>query len=364
MLEVGDINFDGKIDMEDYNILAQYTAEGAGADKLPLNKANWQPTEKQLAVMNCRTDTEWHRQNINVDDAVMLYNYINNIGGVSDLGLTPWKINTNDYYTEDKNVRNLLIIDGHYDHSINIPFSEFTTDPWIIHDKFFNYLFGMAIHKYSNSEDITYVQKLLSEVYSESYYDDNFFTVGTFTDDMRQKLKAYQGNQIYYTTGDLNKDNKIDENDVTIMRQYVDDCADYTKVCKYLIDPISYPLTKEEILSLDRDEDEMITENDKKIMENELNKIYAPTLRDRADIDGNELVEEIDYKYLSEIVEKGNTYIERQVKKPDGSYVTTYQYCDLKNYNITFQLGWLDVQTEALLEFNINNYGDISEVTK
>ena len=56
--------------------------------------------------------------------------------------------------------------------------------------------------------------------------------------------------------------------------------------------------------------------------------------------------------------------IERQVKKPDGSYVTTYQYCDLKNYNITFQLGWLDVQTEALLEFNINNYGDISEVTK
>ena len=127
---------------------------------------------------------------------------------------------------------------------------------------------------------------------------------------------------------------------------------------------ISYPLTKEEILSLDRDEDEMITENDKKIMENELNKIYAPTLRDRADIDGNELVEEIDYKYLSEIVEKGNTYIERQIKKPDGSYVTTYQYCDLKNYNITFQLGWLDVQTEALLEFNINNYCDISEVTK
>ena len=60
-------------------------------------------------------------------------------------------------------------------------------------------------------------------------------------------------------------------------------------------------------------------------------------------------------EYLSEIVEKGNTYIERQVKKPDGSYVTTYQYCDLKNYNITFQLGWLDVQTEALLEFNINN---------
>lgn len=363
-LEVGDINFDGKIDMEDYNILAQYTAEGAGADKLPLNKANWTPTPKQLAVMNCRTDTEWHRQNINVDDAVMLYNYINNIGGITDLGLTPWQVNTNDYYNEDKNVRNLLIIDGHYDPSVNIPFEEFTDDPWVIHDKFFNYLFGMAVHKYSNSEDITYVQKLLAEVYSESIYDENFFKVGTFTTEMQQRLKAYQGNQIYYTTGDLNKDNKIDEKDITIMRNYVDDSIDYNKVCKYLIDPINYSLTPAEVLVLDRDEDGIITENDKKIMENELNQIYAPTLRDRADIDGNELVEEADYNYLKDIVEKGHTYIERKVKKSDGTYVTTMQYCDLKNYNITFQLGWLDVQTEAILEFNVNNYGDISEVTK
>lgn len=350
--------------MEDYNILAQYTAEGAGAENLPLNKANWTPTAKQLAVMNCRTDNEWHRQRINVDDAVMLYNYIHNQGGVSDLGLTPWKVNTNDYYDDSKNVSNLLIIDGHYDHSVNIPFSEFTTDPWAIHDKFFNYLFGMAVHKYSNSEDITYVQKLLSEVYPESYYDNNFFTVGSYTEDMRQKMKAYQGKQIHYTTGDLNKDNKVDEKDVTIMRQYVDDCADYTKVCKYLIDPIQYPLTREEIEAIDRDGDGYITEADRKIMNNELNEIYAPTLRDRADIDGNELVEEIDYTYLEEIVRNGHTYIERKIYKTDGSYVTTYQYCDLKDYDITFQLGWLDVQTEAILEFNANSYGDVSEVTK
>ena len=99
-------------------------------------------------------------------------------------------------------------------------------------------------------------------------------------------------------------------------------------------------------------------------MDKELSNIYAPTLRDRADIDGNELVEEIDYQYLAEIVEKGHTYIEKIVQKPDGTYVTTYQYCDLKNYDITFQLGWFDVQTEAILEFNMNSYGDISEVTK
>lgn len=350
--------------MEDYNILAQYTAEGAGAENLPLNKANWTPTEKQLLVMNCRTDTEWHRQNINVDDAVILYNYINNIGGITDLGLVPWQISTNDYYNKDKNVSNLLIIDGHYDRNVNIPFEEFTINPWSIHDKFFNYLFGIAVHKYSNSEDITYVQKLLKEVYPESLYDDNFFITGTFTENMQQKLKAYQGNKLHYTTGDLNKDNRVDSRDVEIMRQYVDDSADYTKVCKYLIDPIQYPLTPEEIASMDRDGDGYITEADKKIMENELNLIYAPTLRDRADIDGNELVEEIDYQYLNDIVENGYTYIERKTEKSDGTIITTYQYCDLKNYDITFQLGWLDVQTEAILEFDVNKFGDVSEVTK
>lgn len=350
--------------MEDYNILAQYTAEGAGAENLPLNKANWTPTDKQLLVMNCRTDTEWHRERINVDDAVILYNYINNQGGITDLGIVPWQIDTNNYYNEDKNVSNLLIIDGHYDTSVNIPFEEFTTDPWVIHDKFFNYLFNMAIHKYSNTEDITYVQKLLKEAYPELIYNEDYFKVGTYTKEMQQKLKLYQNSKIHYTTGDLNKDNKLDIRDVNIMRQYVDDSADYTKVCKYLIDPIQYPLTPAEIAELDRDGDGYITESDKKLMEAELNKIYSPTLRDRADIDGNELVEEIDYQYLVEIVERGHTYIERKTKKADGTIVTTLQYCDLKNYDITFQLGWLDVQTEAILEFDVNSYGDVSEVTK
>lgn len=364
LLDVGDINFDGRIDMEDYNILAQYTAEGAGADKLPLNKANWTPTEKQLAVMNCRTDTEYHRNHINTDDAVLLYNYINNIGGITDLGLVPWTVDTNDYYEESKNVGNLLIIDGHYNQNVNIPFNEFTKDPWVIHDKFFNYLFNMAIHKFSNSEDITYVQKLLTEVYPESVYNNNFFTLGTFNDDMKQKMKAYQESKINYIVGDLNKDNKIDEKDLVIMRKYVDDCADYTKVCKYLIDPVKNALSKTEIETIDRDGDNFITENDKQILEAEINEKYAPTIRDRADIDRNGLIEEADYKYLKEIVENGHTYIEKEVLQEDGSYKTMYEYCDLKNYEISFQLGWLDVQTEAILEKDVNIYGDISEVTK
>ena len=164
-LDVGDINFDGKIDNEDYMLLAQYTATGPNADKLPYNKANWTPTDKQLAVMNCRRDNEWHIQNINIDDAIYLYNYINNIGGIIDLGVTPYTVKANVSYEVTKNVSNLLIIEGHYDDTVNIPFLEFTKNDWAIHDKFFNYLFGMAIHKYSNTENISYLQKLLKEAY-------------------------------------------------------------------------------------------------------------------------------------------------------------------------------------------------------
>ena len=71
-LDIGDINFDGKIDMEDYNLLARYTAEGPEEE---VEKLRWTPTPKQLAVMNCRQDTEYHKEHINVDDAIYLYNF-------------------------------------------------------------------------------------------------------------------------------------------------------------------------------------------------------------------------------------------------------------------------------------------------
>ena len=361
-LDVGDINFDGRIDMEDYNMLAQYTAYGDGAENLPWNKANWTPTDRQLAVMNCRTDNQWHRERIDTDDAVMLYNYINNIGGVTDLGLTPWEINTDATYDDSVNVSNILIIDGHYDMDVNIPFSEFTTDPWIIHDKFFNYLFGMAVHKYSNSEDITYIQKLLKEVTSETV--GNSLVLGIYNEEMRLLMKQYQSNKMYYTTGDLNKDGKLDSKDLEIMQQFVMDCTGYTKVCKYLSDPDKYPLTPEEIIELDVDEDGLITENDKLLIEAELNKVYSPVLRERADINGDGFIDETDYNYLNTIIRDGSANIEKQIKTGDGTYVTIYQYCDLKNREVPFQLGWLDVQTEALLEFDVNSFGDISEVTK
>ncbi len=355
-LDVGDINFDGKIDNEDYMLLAQYTATGPNADKLPYNKANWTPTDKQLAVMNCRRDNEWHIQNINIDDAIYLYNYINNIGGIIDLGVTPYTVKANVSYEVTKNVSNLLIIEGHYDDTVNIPFLEFTKNDWAIHDKFFNYLFGMAIHKYSNTENISYLQKLLKEAYPMYYDDTATFQVGIYTDNMKNIMKDYQVKQLNYTVGDLNNDNKLTVADLTLLRNYLDDSADYTTVYKYLLDPILYPLTEDEIKRLDQDGDNFLTTNDLNILNNKLSQKYSATLRSRADIDGNGLVEEFDYTLLSEIIDKGYAvYIDKY-----GNEI----YKDLKNYTIPFQLGWMDVQTERILEYDVNGLGNISEVSK
>ena len=348
MLDTGDINFDGKIDMEDYHLLARYTASGPSADSY-----KWEPTAKQLAVMNVRKDET--SPGVDIRDAQYLYRFIQGDPAIPSLGYTYFDITENSDYEMGDNVENLLIIDGHYDTETNIPFMEFVTDDWFIYEKFFNYLLGMAIHNYSTSSDITYLQKLLQEYYPNHVYDPNFFYPGRYNDDMRNLLKKYQIEKISYTTGDLNKDNMLTTADLQLLRSYLDDSADYTKVQKYIDDPEQNPLTEEEILRLDRNGDGIINTLDLNILNEELTDNYSPQLRSRADINGDGYTDESDYVALKNIIEYGSTTIiqngiERKI--------------DLKNYDITFILGWLDVQTEALIETDYNPYGLISEVSK
>ena len=113
---------------------------------------------------------------------------------------------------------------------------------------------------------------------------------------------------------------------------------------------------EDEIKRLDQDGDNFLTTNDLNILNNKLSQKYSATLRSRADIDGNGLVEEFDYTLLSEIIDKGYAvYIDKY-----GNEI----YKDLKNYTIPFQLGWMDVQTERILEYDVNGLGNISEVSK
>ena len=349
-LDTGDINFDGRIDMEDYHLLARYTATGPGSEQY-----KWTPTPKQLAVMNCRKDET--DPDITIRDAEYLYRFINGDPKIPSLGFSYYDIEVSADYDSGVDITNFLIIDGHYDTDTNIPFLDFVNDDWIIHEKFFNYLFGIAINPYSSNEDIAYLQKLLQVFYPEHIYDSSYFQTGIYTTSMQNLLKEYQKQRISYTTGDLNKDNNLTYADLEVLRNYIDDSADYTLVQKYISDPIKYPLTEEEIKRLDRNGDNIIDNEDLDILNDELTTKYAELLRSRADINDDGFVDEKDYVVLKEILDNGYTVIFDEKSNKERKI-------DLKQYDIPFILGYCDVQTEAILESDLNNKGLISEVSK
>lgn len=349
-LDTGDINFDGKIDMEDYHLLARYTATGPGSEQY-----KWTPTPKQLAVMNCRKDET--DPNISVRDAEYLYRFIQGDPKIPSLGFSYYDIEVSADYDSGVNVSNFLIIDGHYDTDTNIPILDFVNDDWVIHEKFFNYLFGIAINPYSSNENIAYLQKLLQVFYPEHIYDSNYFQTGIYTKNMQNLLKEYQKQRISYTTGDLNKDNNLTYADLELLRNYIDDSSDYTLVQKYLADPIKYPLSETDIQRLDRDNDHQITKSDLDIYDKILNDKYSGLLRLRADINDDGFVDEADYIALKEVLDNGYTIIFDEKSNKERKI-------DLKIYDIPFILGYCDVQTEALMEADLNNKGLISEVSK
>lgn len=299
VVELGDINNDGQINMQDYHLLASYTAEGPGAENY-----HWKANARQLIAMDCNRDGV-----IDNKDTLMLKDYLD--GKLASLGLAPYEYSIPQEYEEGSNVRNLLIVDGHYDKSVNIPFNEFLEDDWVIHEKFFNYLLGMAIHPYSDSTNITYLQKLLKELYPEHSEDPNFFYPGFFSENMRRIILDYQKSKISYTKGDLNKDNCLTQEDLIIFRRYLDD-----------------PIHKDYEAGISKEDSEALS-------------LFQ---KNRADVNSDGYWNEIDYKLIESDV-LGETE-------------------NLKEYDISFNLGWIDVQTEALLEAELNYHGNIAEVSK
>lgn len=331
-LDVGDINFDGKIDITDYHLLARYTAEGPGSENI-----KWEPTPKQLAVMDTNGDGK-----IDVNDAIYLYRYLNHDPYIVSLGTTTYTYESDGSTSSGDNISNFLIIDGHYDHNVNIPFDEFVTNDWVVHSKFFNYLLGMAITKYSDDENITYLQSLLKEAYPEHYYDKNFFYPGYYNDNMKSLVRDYQLSKKSLTTGDLNLDGKIDETDLRLLRNYITEAANITAVENYINDKEKYPLTPQQLIEFDLNKDGVVDEND--LNEMKKNFKYSKQFIQRADINKDGSIDELDYALL-----------EKQVNGETNQ---------LTRLDIPFILGWYDVETENLLEQDYNISGNISEVSK
>ncbi len=138
------------------------------------------------------------------------------------------------------------------------------------------------------------------------------------------------------------RDNKLDNIDLQLLREYLDDATDYNLVLDYLAGKIE--LTPAQIKQLDKNQDGKINKADEKILKEALDDKYSPIFRVRADVNQDGYINEEDYKLL-----------EKEVKGESTK---------LRQFQIPFMLGWYDVQTEALFESDYNYNENISEVSK
>lgn len=386
-LELGDVNFDGKVDMEDYKLIAYYTATGANAEQY-----HWEATPKQKAAMDIYKDGK-----IDTRCAQAVWDYIHGTWGGVNLGLNEFTCDVASDYGDMDNVSNLLIIDGWYDKEVGIPFLEFAQgDGWIIHEKFFNYLLNMAVTKYSNSESITFVQEMLKNYYSHTFFGTDFLKVGIYNEPMRELLKEYQNEHVEYTFGDLDLDGKLTEKDLVIMREYIYSFSDedartpitLADLRNYLDNGITLTTLQQKWADVNRDgiineEDYQllrIYKGDKELatkVEQYLKKEYSLTPDEfkLADMNKDNIVDEEDLKKLQSYprVLNGRQLEHAYIKHDKVIDTECYDILEsnvngtsdnLRIYQIPFALGWYDVQTEYYMESEYNMEELISEVSK
>lgn len=374
--------------MEDYKLAAYYTAEGTPTAE----SLHWEATPRQILAMDVDKDGK-----VTTKDAVAIHNFINGTFPGISLGLYEYTYNVPSDYADLDNVSNLLIIDGWYEKDTGIPFLDFVTEPWIIHGKFFNYLLNMAVHKYSNSESITFVQEMLKEYYPHTHYGTDFLQVGIFNDTMIAMLKEYQRSKISYTYGDLDNDGLLTEKDLIIYREYLYGLNDLElntpitlKELRDYLDGIETDLSYEKLQWADVDRNGVIDERDYQLLliykgdETLKNKVRAfldktgtltPEEMELADMDNDGEVTEFDYQKLCEYP---RTLSGIQLTRADINHngirdASCYYILEanvngtsnsLTDYLVPYSLGWYDMDTEFYMEQEFNSYETVSEVSK
>lgn len=374
--------------MEDYKLAAYYTAEGgATAESL-----HWNATPRQILAMDVDKDGK-----VSTQDAVDIYNFIKGTYEGPSLGLYVYNYDVPSDYKDLDNVSNLLIIDGWYEKETGIPFLDFVSEPWIIHGKFFNYLLGMAVHKYSNSESITFVQEMLKEYYPYTNFGTDFLQVGIFNDTMIEMLKEYQRSKISYTYGDLDMDGKLSEKDLIILKEYLyglDDLELNTpitlKELRDYLDGTKTDLSYEKLQWADVDGNGVIDERDYQLLliykgdKTLCNKVreyldgegtLTPDELDLADMNNDGEVTEEDFEKLDNYPRVLTSKQRTRADINHNSLIDTSCYYVLKanidgtsdsltDYLVPFSLGWYDMDTEYFMEQEFNSYETISEVSK
>jgi hypothetical protein len=97
------------------------------------------------------------------------------------------------------NIAKIMVLKGDYSVGYNIPFSSFSTDSWLVGDKFMSYIMGAAINPKSSPEDINYIQNIIK--YLDPSYESSLVP-GVYDDTLKGIIKELQiENNISFSLG-------------------------------------------------------------------------------------------------------------------------------------------------------------------
>lgn len=164
-IKIGDINQDGVIDEKDYNILKEYVESKELNVSSSINLST-----KNLIAANINRDIDLNGNQI--VDRLDLNEFKNQLDRFNKDGV-PINFGEITYEKElplkESDFDRLLVMHGNIElenknNKLNIPINEYQINPWAIHECFIPYILNSVIHKYSNPEDIRWLQEQISKI--------------------------------------------------------------------------------------------------------------------------------------------------------------------------------------------------------
>lgn len=166
-IQLGDINQDGIIDFDennpesDYMLLKRYVEAKAEGKDLPFTLS-----DMQMIAANINRDIDINGRPVIDESDLKKFEDAKNSGLSIDFGEIVYE---KEIELSESDYDRLLVMYGNIEENnngneLNIPLIDYQTEPWLIHDCFLPYLLGSAIHTYSNTEDINWLQNLIMKI--------------------------------------------------------------------------------------------------------------------------------------------------------------------------------------------------------
>lgn len=193
-VNLGDINQDGKIDSTDVTLLNSWVSANENNQPQP-----FQLSGNALIAANISRDIDADGNPIVDRTDVTLLQQAVESGKTSLLGSVGFEqVVTASAYSQDR----LLIMYGAFtaNDSYNAPLDQFWIEPWAVHEKFLQYFLGRVIHKYSDIEDISWLQTNVRNYFGDYTYkytgtydsEDDYATLDYVSyDNKTDKYKVY-----------------------------------------------------------------------------------------------------------------------------------------------------------------------------